>query len=91
MTKQMSIAGVVHHINAIISQGRTEEYLNACEAQGFTEITAPDGLIAFTREFLALEQVPQLKGLSDTMTSSVTQMLKNSLQTERRFIDECDC
>ncbi|MQB22576.1 hypothetical protein DXT90_18285 [Agrobacterium tumefaciens] len=92
MAKEMSIEGVFHHIHAIIAQGREGEYLEACKAQGFTTLTAPDGLIAFTRQFIgvvsSIDQLPQFPGpMSDRFKATIDK----SLQTELSYLDECRC
>ncbi len=92
MTKQMSIEGVVHHVHAIIAQGRVEEFFAECRKNGFLEISAPDGLIAFTREFIG-QASPLGKGLTfnEPMSDAFKQMMDQSLRIERRYIDECTC
>lgn len=92
MAKEMSIEGVFHHVQAIIVQGREGEFLEACKAQGFTTLTAPDGLIAFTRKFIGvastIEQLPQFP---DTTSDRFKASINKSLQTEMSFLDECPC
>ncbi|CDN46556.1 hypothetical protein [Neorhizobium galegae] len=90
MTKEMSIEGVFHHVQAIIEQGRVPEFLDACKAQGFEKLNGPDGLIAFTRQFIGVaSSVDQLPTFSDAMSDRFKAHINKSLQTELSYLDEC--
>ncbi|MDW9722553.1 hypothetical protein GOB91_09500 [Sinorhizobium meliloti] len=89
MAKEMSIEGVFHHVQAIIAQGREDEFIKACKAQGYEKLTGPDGLIAFTRQFigaaLSIEELPSFPEMSDRFKTH----MNKSLQVGKSYIDEC--
>jgi len=92
MSKKMSIDGVFAHVHAIIDQGREEEFLEACKAQGFETLTGPDGLIAFTRQFLAAASTSvETPNFSDVLSTSSKAILGKSLGTKASKIDICGC
>ncbi|ENN88515.1 hypothetical protein RHSP_04994 [Rhizobium freirei PRF 81] len=92
MTKEMSIKGVVYHVQAIIDQGRVDEFLAACDRNGFTTMSGPDGLIAFTRNFLsAASSTSAMPKFSETLDAKVKTVIGQSLQINQSKIDVCDC
>lgn len=92
MSRQMSIEGIFYHIQAIIAQGRTEDYLAACKERGFISLEGPDGIIAYTREFIAMKDVPDsAPTLSAEMNTQFKSILGRSLKSLNNNGDFCDC
>ncbi|MCA0034336.1 hypothetical protein [Mesorhizobium sp. B263B2A] len=90
-TRKLSVEGVVLHVRAIVEQGRTQEFLDACKQQGFTTMKGPPGLVAFARNFVSSPSVGATKdGGGAKVVSAVKAMVAAKAVNPAQF-DVCDC
>jgi len=50
--RNIRIEGMMLHMRTIIEQGRTKQFLEACQQEGYETIKGQKGLVAFVRDFI---------------------------------------
>ncbi|MCV3211102.1 hypothetical protein OHD62_31040 [Mesorhizobium sp. YC-39] len=85
--REIPIEGMMLHLRTIIEQGRTKEFLKACQDSGFTTVKGQKGLVTFVRDFVNVGEGMQR---TTTITGADAQKFVLATQRKTRKRDHCN-
>jgi hypothetical protein len=92
LSNPMSVEGVLLFARMIIEQGRVQEFLEACQKEGFTTLAGPVGLVAFSRTFVA--EGPANRALPSSARVEIGPQItavRGMVKRSSSKIDSCQC